>query len=414
MSSIGTIEKLEPRSQPDSIASAWDKSGRPIKVLHVTALDASCFRLEQGGIEKYLLEILRSIDRSQVQMDLLVWTDRESTYSEELQAFGVKILVCPPPQQLVRCTRQFARIVREHGPYDIVHSHTHHHSGVYMALAALNGVKERIVHSHMDTRQASKSLGPAARLYREAMRKLMQVAATGGLATSGFAAADMFPSRWNSSWRWTLQVSTSDLTRVTPGPRDLELCRELDIPDDAWVIGHVGRFSPEKNHPFLLNVFRALSKRVPNAYLVCVGGGPEKEAFEALIKSSGLESRVRIQLSRKDIGRFFGGLFDVFVFPSLYEGLGMVAIEAQAAGVPVAMSDAVPPEAVAIPDITKVISLKATREQWADEVIRLHAGADRIDRKQCYERLQQSPFNIERNAAALLDYYKRLVSSHSA
>jgi glycosyltransferase involved in cell wall biosynthesis len=222
----------------------------------------------------------------------------------------------------------------------------------------------------------------------------------------------MFPARWNTSWRWTLQLSTSDLTRVEPRCRDAELCRELGLPEDAWIVGHVGRFFPVKNHAFLLDVFRELADRVPNAYLVCLGHGPEKDNFESLVKQAGLESRVRIQLSRKDVGRFFGGLFDVFVFPSLYEGLGMVAIEAQAAGIPVVMSDRVPPEAVAIPEITKVLSLSSSPQEWADEVLRFRAIATSIDRQQCYQQLQASPFNIERNAAHLLNYYKKLVNSH--
>jgi glycosyltransferase involved in cell wall biosynthesis len=102
----------------------------------------------------------------------------------------------------------------------------------------------------------------------------------------------------------------------------------------------------------------------------------------------------------------------VFVFPSLYEGLGMVAIEAQAAGIPVVMSDRVPPEAVAIPEITKVLSLSSSPQEWADEVLRFRAIATSIDRQQCYQQLQASPFNIERNAAHLLNYYKKLVNSH--
>jgi glycosyltransferase involved in cell wall biosynthesis len=407
MPSTDMIENEERQAVPRFAASETDRPNRRIRVLHVI------FHFEQGGIERYLLETLRAIDRSQVQMDFLAWMDRKFAFTDEVLALGSKILVCPSPRQPIQCTRQFAKVIKEHGPYDIVHSHTQHHSGIYMALASLNGVKERIVHSHTDTREASKSLSLPTRVYREAMRKLVQVAATGGLATSGFAAADMFPARWNSSWRWTLQLSTSDLTRVEPKSRDTELCRELGLPEDAWIVGHVGRFFPVKNHSFLLEVFRELAQRVPNAYLVCLGHGPEKDNFEALVKQAGLESRVRIQLSRKDVGRFFGGLFDVFVFPSLYEGLGMVAIEAQAAGIPVVMSDRVPPEAVAIPEITKVMSLSSSPQQWADEVLRFRATADSIDRRQCYQQLQASPFNIERNAAHLLNYYKKLVNSHA-
>jgi len=406
MRSTDMLENEERESAARPVAPEAGRPNQRIRVLHVI------FHFEQGGIERYLLETLRAIDRSQVQMDFLAWMDRKFAFTDEVLALGSKILVCPSPRQPLQCTRQFARVIKEHGPYDIVHSHTQHHSGIYMALASLNGVKERIVHSHTDTREASKSLSLPTRLYREAMRKLVQVAGTGGLATSGFAAADMFPARWNTSWRWTLQLSTSDLTRVQPRPRDTELCRELGLPEDAWIVGHVGRFFPVKNHSFLLEVFRALSQKAPNAYLVCLGHGPEKDNFESLVKQAGLESRVRIQLSRKDVGRFFGGLFDVFVFPSLYEGLGMVAIEAQAAGIPVVMSDRVPPEAVAIPEITKVMSLSSSPQEWAEEVLRFRAIGNSIDRQQCYEQLQASPFNIERNAAQLLNYYKKLVNSH--
>jgi glycosyltransferase involved in cell wall biosynthesis len=407
MASTDLIDKPTPAPEPRPVAAKQSGLDRRIKVLHVV------FHLEQGGIERYLLETLRAIDRSRVQMDFVAWQDRKFAYSDEVESLGSKILFCPSPRQFFQCVRQFARVLRENGPYDIVHSHTRYHSGIYVTLAALNGIEERIVHSHTDTRRAS-SLSLTTRLYRAAMRRLVQVAATGGLATSSSAAADMFPGLWNTSWRWTLQLSTTDLAHVKPQARDTELRRELGLPEDAWVVGHVGRFFPVKNHTFLLEVFRKLAEKIPNAYLVCLGHGPEKEYFESLVKQAGLESRVKIQLSRKDVGRFFAGLFDIFVFPSLYEGLGMVAVEAQAAGIPVIMSDGVPSEAVVLPSITKVLSLESGPQQWADEVLRSRDVANRIDRTQCYERVQESPFNIERNAANLLSYYQKLVNAHAS
>src|SRR5882762_5528332 len=156
-----------------------------MRILHVLG------GLNRGGVETWLVQTLRHIDRTKYQFDFLVHTDQPCPLDAEVRSLGANILPCLSPSDPVGYTRNFWRILRETGPYDCVHSHVHRFSGYVLTLARLAGVPVRIAHSHTAEKEADKR-----RFYRRAMSLLLDIGATAGLGVSEKATKDLFGENW--------------------------------------------------------------------------------------------------------------------------------------------------------------------------------------------------------------------------
>ena len=185
-----------------------------------------------------------------------------------------------------------------------------------------------------------------------------------------------------------------DIRRFRDVPEDrLSIRKDTGIPGNAFVIGHVGRFSEEKNHSFLLRVFESVYRKNPDAFLLLVGDGELKERIADEMKAMGLESRVKVLSNRTDIPRLLKAM-DVFVFPSLYEGLGIALVEAQAAGLRCIVSDKVPDEAF-VTDLVCPLSLSEPVDRWRDAVLdenrrgRYRNRLEEYDIRSCVGRLEK-------------------------
>jgi glycosyltransferase involved in cell wall biosynthesis len=220
-----------------------------MRILHVVG------KLDYGGAETWLVQILRHIDRQKYQMDFLVHTTDPGAYDAEVRALGARTIPCLSPSNPLQYAFNFRRLLREHGPYDVVHSHVHHYSGYVLMLAATAGVKVRIAHSHSDTRSAEASKSVERRAYLRAMRTMIRAFATRGLAVSAEAGCDLFAPQWRDRTdKWQLQYLGIDLSKFEIEVNAEEVRRSLGIPPDALVIGHVGRFCEPKNHAFLVEI----------------------------------------------------------------------------------------------------------------------------------------------------------------
>lgn len=184
-----------------------------------------------------------------------------------------------------------------------------------------------------------------------------------------------------------------DLTRFDVKYSRTELRKRYGIPQDAFVVGHVGRFAPQKNHAKILTVFDEICKRKPGAFLLLVGAGPMKEEINRNLESKGLSNRYTILSNRSDIPEIMACM-DSFIFPSEYEGLGIVLIEAQVSGVPCVISDKVPSHAI-ISNIVRVRSLADSDAEWAQDVIDAsperieYTGLDEWDIRNVVKRLEK-------------------------
>ncbi|MGQ9476362.1 MAG: glycosyltransferase, partial [Actinomycetota bacterium] len=266
-----------------------------VKVLHVLG------GLDRGGVETWLMHVLRHVDRQRFQFDFLVHAERECAYDEEARSLGSRIIPNPDPRNPVRYARNFIRNYRKYGPYDVVHSHVHHYSGFTLLLARLMGVPKRVAHSHSDTRAAETNAGLARKAYLKAMEYLIEKNATHGLAASCEAAACLYGKGWEKDGRWSVLHCGIDLDPFKVETDKKEVRRGLGLPEDAFVIGHVGRFSPQKNHKFLLETASEVFKRCDNCWLLLVGDGPLRPEIEELAESLGIADKVIFAGSRPDV-----------------------------------------------------------------------------------------------------------------
>ncbi len=311
---------------------------RPMRVLHVVG------GMDRGGVETWLVQVLRHMDPARIRMDFLVNTDRDCAFDEEIEALGSRIHRCVRYRRPWRYVPALLRILRDHGPYDVVHSHVHFFSGFVLAVAKRAGVRGRIAHSHTTAPDAEARPRLYRRPYRWLAARLIRANSTLGLAASAPAATALFGSRWRSDPRWRVLYCGIDLApfRQACDPRAIR--QELGV-GDAFVLGHVGRFVPAKNHAFLLQIAAAVRAAAPNTHLLLLGDGPTRPAVEAAARELGLSSHVSFLRTRPDVPRILVAATDAFLFPSSHEGLGLALVEAQAAGLPCFYSDTIPRDA---------------------------------------------------------------------
>lgn len=308
-----------------------------IRILHVVG------GMNTGGVETWLMHVLRHMDRECYRFDFLTHTLTSCFYDEEIRSLGCRILPCPNTKHPWRYATNFRRILKANGPYDVAHSHSE---------LSLN----------------DRRAGPLRRLYLHATEWLIRLHATVGLACSGPAAAALYGRDWARDPRWRVLHYGICLEPFMRTVDQVEMRRQLGIPPDAFVVGHVGRFCEQKNHDMLMAVFAEIAKRESKARLLMVGDGVLRPAMERMAESMGLAHKVIFAGLRKDIAALMLGAMDVFLFPSRWEGLPVVLIEAQAAGLPCVISDVVPPEALLLPELTNAVSLKTHASAWAQVV----------------------------------------------
>jgi glycosyltransferase involved in cell wall biosynthesis len=316
------------------------------------------------------MNVLRAMDRSAFQFDFALHSLADSSFVPEARDLGAKIfLLNPPRHRPFSYGKNFTRLLRDSGPFDVVHSHVHLFSGYALRIAARSGVVKRIAHSHTIDEVAYANASVPRRAYYGLMRRWILRYSTAGLACSPVAAAALYGTNWPADPRWQVLPYGLDLSRFSSLPAKSDLRAQIGIPRQRVVIGQVSRLVDFKNQAFAVKVLACLVKRGIDAHLLLVGGGPMESALRAQLQELGLTERATLAGDQSDVAPFVGAM-DCFVFPSEYEGLGIVALESQAAGVPVIASDQVPEQAVVVPGMVERIPLARGPEVWADTVMR--------------------------------------------
>lgn len=337
-----------------------------MRILHVVG------GLNRGGAETWLVQVLRNIDREKYQIDFLVHTTEPCAYDEEVRGLGSRIIPCLSPAHPLQYARNFRKILETYGPYDCVHSHVHHYSGYVMLLAAIAGVPIRVVQSHTAHVESKPRVG--RKMYLRISKALIQNFATKGIAVSELAGDSIFPKGWKRDKQWSILSLGIDLTPFQQKVDGKKLRANLGIPEDAWVVGHVGRFVEAKNHCFLVQVAQSLSAIDPRAFFLLVGDGPLRSEIEESVRESGLSDRFLFAGVRGDVPALMKGAMDAFLFPSRYEGLPLALLEAQAAGLRCVVADTVSSEGNT--DLITQESLTVPPAIWAQTLRSLTRSVD--------------------------------------
>ncbi|GLX67321.1 glycosyltransferase family 1 protein [Paenibacillus glycanilyticus] len=372
-----------------------------IKVLHVVG------RMHPGGIETLLMNVYRNIDRDKYEFHFAVQSAEPSFYDDEIRELGGTIFVQPPPKDGIRSFRkQLMANMKKYGPYAAVHSHVFGFSGYVLKLAEQLDVPVRISHSHNTS--DSKSSSVLRNLYRTYMRSLISRYSTNMLGCSRAACESLFGTTCWKDGRVDVFPNAITLAPYESLEREnrQELRRRFGAAEDELLIGHIGRFSKQKNHALLLDSFASLIKLRPNARLLLCGDGPLRAEMEEKARTLGIAGKVQFLGLRKDVPELLGAL-DAFVLPSLYEGLGIVLIEAQAAGVPCLISEEVPREADLRIGLIERLALSDSPERWAEALVTLserkgHGGGEWQERATA---LGERGYDIRVSAAKLERLY---------
>jgi glycosyltransferase involved in cell wall biosynthesis len=371
-------------------------SNKPIKVLHLLG------SMDFGGVETWLMHLLRHIDRTKFQFDFCFTKPEPGAYVPEIDALGGRMVACRLERRNpLGFARKFRAILRE-GHYDVVHSHVHHFSGFVLRLARSESVPVRIAHCH----STSDGSAPSVRrvLYWALMKRWVAQSATHGLAASEPAAAALFGRDWKRDSRFRVLHCGIDLAPFRQSISRAEVRSELGIPMHAPVVGHVGRFMPPKNHAFLLEVAAQVIKLRPDVRFLLVGDGPLRLPMETKARELGIERRVIFAGERADVPRLMLGAMDVFLFPSLWEGLPLAVVEAQAAGLACIIADSVPAEAIVRSTQVSIVPLVRDPGYWAFRVSETLAEG-RPKRSTTEDARFSSSFCIEASCRDLAELY---------
>lgn len=368
---------------------------KPIRVLQVVT------HMERGGLETMLMNYYRHMDRQKVQFDFLVHRQEKAAYDDEILSLGGRIYRLP---RLIPWDPHYRRALDAffagHGEYRIVHVHQDCLSAVILKAAKKRGIPVRIAHSHNASQD--KNVKYLIKLF---YKRLIPRYATDLFACGKQAGQWMFGGANFSILNNAIDTAAYRFDRE----RAKMLRRELSISESGFVIGHVGRFSPPKNHDFLTEIFAQVCKLNANAYLLLIGDGELRPKVQEKVSALGIADRVIFTGVRGDVPALLQAM-DVFVFPSLYEGLPLTLVEAQAAGLPCVISDSIPSDCD-LTDLVHRLPLEETAESWAKKIHRLK----NTEHKDTCQEIAEAGFDIGENARWLEnDYLQRWDNSERA
>ncbi len=352
------------------------------------------YSMDRGGVETWLMHVLRNIDRQRYHIDFVTFSGKPGDFWGEINALGSRIFSCVSPASPLRHWQEFRTILERFGPYDVVHSHDTTWNGSVLAIAKKLGVPIRIAHSHNDISQ-SMPVGLAMHAYTQWSIWKSKQCATHGLACSALAASSYYGKGWQSDPRWSVFYCGVDLTPFAEEVDSHALRSALGIPEHSFVVGHVGSFrNRQKNHAFLVKIANELSQIDKTIYWLLVGDGVLRHTIQNEATRLGLIDRMIFTGLRSDVPQLMYGAMDVFLFPSLYEGLGLVMVEAQAAGLPCVCSDVIPEEADVVPGLVMRMSLTQPAIDWAHAIVNMRKSNQLPSRKEALKMVEESPFNL--------------------
>lgn len=372
------------------------KKEKPIRIAHIIG------KWLGGGVESVVMNYYRHIDRTKIQFDFLCDEDSTNIPYEEIEQLGGRVILIPPYQKVFKYQKELIRIFKENN-YKIVHSHINTLSVFPLRAAKKAGVKVRIAHSHSTTNKKEWKKN----LLKQVLRLFSKVYATDCMCCSELAGRWLFGDKAYESGKVYLLNNAIDLDKFKYNEKlRKEKRKELGISDDTLVIGHIGRFVAQKNHTFLIDIFNEVHKKNNNSVLLLAGQGPLMEEIKNKVKELKLNDSVRFLGQRNDVNELYQA-FDVFCLPSLYEGLPVVGVEAQASGLLCILSNAMTKETKVF-DITKFISLNNTPKDWADSILDDVKKYKRIDTS---KEMTSKNFNIKEEAKKLEKYYLNLYNN---
>ena len=366
-----------------------------IRVAHVVG------KVLLSGVDTVVMEYYRHIDRSRVQFDFIMDGYNKTPIDQEIKSLGGKVYkVEPYEKNMLKNVHQCEAIFRDNN-YKIVHSHLNTLSVFPLYAAWRAKIPVRIAHNHSTAAQGEGK----KTMLKYILRPFSKLFATHYCACSTFAGRWLFGDSFYNTGKVNLVKNAINIEKFSYNKETRSKVRQKLHLNDKFVVGHVGRFVYQKNHKFLIDIFYELCKHYDNTVLMLIGSGEEENVIKQKVRALGLSDSVLFLGTRSDVADLMQAM-DVFVFPSNYEGLGMVAIEAQAAGLRTIVSEAVPEEAK-VTELLEYCSLTRSASEWAEHILQVCEAGD-YGRVGTDEILKSAGYDIRKAARELEEWYEKV------
>ena len=364
-----------------------------IRVLHVLG------GLNLGGAESMVMNLYRAIDREHIQFDFIIHTQEKQAYEDEITLLGGKIYRFPPftGTNIFDVRKRWNNFFLEHPEYKILHSHVRSYASIYLPIANKNGVTT-IVHSH----STSNGSGISS-LVKNVMQFPLRYQADYCFGCSKEAGEWLFGKKVVTSKKYKMIKNAIDTEKYKYNESIRNKYRnELNINENTKVYIHIGRLHEAKNHSFLLELFRELHNLNPDSILLIVGDGNLHLKIQQKIVELGLNDSVKMLGARNDVSNILQAA-DCFLFPSLWEGLPVTVVEAQASGLRCFVSDKVTKE-VNVSSLVINITIDKGVSPWVEEIKKY-----KFERYDVIDEIKKAGFDIDSSATWLSNFYRGLI-----
>lgn len=353
--------------------------------------------MDRAGLENMLMNYYRNIDRNLVQFDFLTHRPNKGAYDDEIESLGGKVYHAPRlyPQNYVNYFNWMSDFFLNHPEYKIVHSHIDAMSFFPLLAAKQAGVPVRIAHSHSSKFDIDFKLP-----IKYVALKLIPSVSNCFFACGNLAGKFMFGNKDFTIIRNAIDINKFSFNEEIRASKR----RKLGL-TDKFVIGHVGRYCYIKNQLFLLDIFNELKKIRPESHLLLIGKGDDEQKIREKVHNLNLKDSVSLLIDRSDVNELYQ-IMDAFVMPSLFEGVPVVGVEAQANGLPCVFSNRISSE-ILITDMAKSIDLESDISNWVNNIVNLKRKDNRLVLKQ----LEKEGYNVIKEAPKLSQKYEILWSN---
>lgn len=353
---------------------------QPIRILHVLG------RLDRGGAETMVMNLYRSMDRSKIQFDFVICTTDKCDYTDEIYSLGGRIYSFPKfsLKNSLSFVKAWNEFFKEHKEYKIVHGHLRSTASIYLSIAKRYGLVT-IVHSH----STSSGNGFSA-LVKNILQLPIRFIADFLFSCSDIAGIWLFGEKAVKKDNYFLlnnAINTEEF--IFNEDKRIEVRKRLQL-ENKFVIGHIGAFRLQKNHEFIIQIFKEVYKQCDRAVLLLIGDGELRTKTQKMVNDFGLNDAVRFTGIRQDIPDLLQAM-DVFLFPSIWEGLPVTLIEAQASGLKCIISDTISKQSC-VTDLVEFVSLSESPEEWAKRILMIDNG---YIRKNTSSEIKNAKYDIE-------------------
>lgn len=365
------------------------------KILHVVG------GMDVGGTETMLMNLYRKVS-NEFEFHFISYYDYKGYYDDEIISLGGKVIRLKKYSELgiLRNIKSLIKVIKDDGSYEVVHAHTLFNCGIAMFAARLSGIKIRISHAHTTL---DNSEGILKKIYIKLMRSIINIFSTNQLYCSRRAGEYLFGKRYLND-KGTYFPNLIDYPRfIKCKDKEIDYFKKQQQIEDTIVLGHIGRFVEAKNHKFLIKILKTMNEKNINATLLLAGNGYMKEDIKKMAVEYKVYDKIRFLGIREDIDIVLKAM-DVFIFPSIYEGLGLVMLEAQASGIPCVVSEAIQPEADLGLGLVTKLSLEENIDKWINEI--LEANNRRIvDKNTIIKAFKENGYSIDESITKLKNIY---------